>query len=674
MIRSVARCVLPLLLLLAGLVLITACNQPPQDRAAGAAQSNARLASVQGQVLLQVPDPVTSHGGIVVFLPGTSFQARTSSGGSYRIDNIPGGAYEIQAEKPGFQPTLVDTVVLDPAKHTADKPALAKIGILEQAAGQTTGTAAGQLGGIEGVVYLQGQERSGGVRVQVDGTQFVTVSNDDGAYRVMNLPAGNYSLTFSRQDYRPFTATNVMVASGLTTTLAEAALERISQPVIVGAPAATTTATVVATPIGTPIVASQMNGDRVITGMVELTDAQGASVTDFTRAVVAINDSDIVATLDDQGRFRIPNLSPGIYTLIGSMDNGEPTKVPVDLTTQQTATVLLKISGAAAAKSKGSVIGRVILPGLDDQPLPDASGVRIGLAGTQATAISAKDGTFKLEDVPEGTYSVVATKDGYEDFKSDNIEVTAATPTDLGEITLEAKRDYPRVIGTIPASGTRDIPVGLDIVLQVKFSKKMDPASVRNAVSVQPATSAQILFGRGSHPLADDDRLVVVMSSLDQKSPIRFGTNYQLAIAKTASDVDGVSMREDYVMNFATGTPGIIGTRPGNGEQNVYVDQNEQPVIINFNTRINPNDLNERNIRVRPDNGISVSLTHTEDPRTGWTNLRIATQWQPDTHYTITIGREVRALNGQVLGNTPYSLRFRTQQMNINAAPVQVVR
>lgn len=658
--------------LLASLLVLSGCNTQPTGNATSANAQPGKLASLQGQVLLATPDPVSSHTGISVYLAGTSFQARTSAVGTYRIDNIPAGTYEIQAEKPGFRPALVDSIKLDPAKDTPQSPAIAKVAILELASTDTSANASGALGSVQGVVYLQGQEKSGGVRIQLDGTSLVAVSADDGAYHLVNVPAGTYSMTFTATNYQPYTATGIIVTAGSPTTVADAALERSSQPVLIGTPG--TAPAAAATPVGTPIVAQQMSGDRVINGIVQLTDASGQPVTDFNRAVVAINDSDIVATLDEEGRFRIANLSAGVFTLLGSLDNGEPTKLPVDLTTQQTATVIMKISGAAAQKAKGSVIGRVVLPGNDDKPMPDASGVRVSIAGTQSSAVSAKDGSFKLEDVPEGSYSVIATKDGFEDLNTDGVEVAANAPTDMGELTLEPKRDYPRVVATIPANGTHNIPVGLDIVLQVKFSKPMNPDSVRNAVSVLPQTAAQYLFGRGSHPLADDNTLVVVLSSLDQKLPIRFSTNYQLAIAKTAADLNGVTMKNDFVMNFATGAPGIIGTRPANGDQQTWVDQNEMPVIVNFNTRLDPGTLNDRNIKVRPDNGMSISVTHTEDPRTAWTNLRVSTNWQADTHYTVTIGRGVRAANGQPLGNTPYTLRFTTQKMDVLRAPIQVIR
>lgn len=676
MIRSYWR-LAPVALLLAGLLMLMSGCQNQQNGAARQSNQNGPAGgALTGQVMLSPPDPQTSNTGILVYLAGTSFQARTDASGSYKIENLPSGAYEIHAEKTGYQSVLVDSLVIDPAKHTHENPALAKIAILEATSQSNSSTSSTTgFGSLSGVVFLQGQEKSSGVRVRVEGTQFVTVSNDDGSYQLLNIPPGTYSVSFAADNYVPYTATGVTVVSGSTTTVGDAALERRAQPILIGATPGTSVApAAVATPAGTPIVASQMTGDRSISGMVQLFDTAGQPIADFSRAVVAINDSDIVATLDEEGRFRITNLAPAMYTLIGSLDKGEPTKLPVDLTTQQAATVILKISAAGAEKGKGSIVGRVVVPGPDDQPLPDASGVRVGVAGTQATAITAKDGTFKLDEVPEGNYSLSLTKQGFDDLTQDGVQVAAGQPTDVGELRLEVHRDYPRVVSTTPPSGTRNVPVGLDIVLQVKFSKKMDPAAVRQAVNLQPPTAAQIFFGRGSHPLADDDALVVVLSSLDQRAPLRFQTNYQLGIAKTASDIDGTPMKDDFAMNFTTGAPGIISTYPANGDRNAYADQNNSPVMINFNTRIDPDSLNERYIRVRPDNGVSVRINHSEDGRNGWTALTIGTTWQPDTEYTITIGREVRAFNGQPLGNTPYSLRFRTAKMEVIQAPLQIVR
>src|SRR3954469_23389034 len=66
--------------------------------------------------------------------------------------------------------------------------------------------------------------------------------------------------------------------------------------------------------------------------------------------------------------------------------------------------------GVAAAQSPaGQVSGRAV-SARDEQPL---ALVQIELSGTSFTAVTADDGTFKIEHVPAGTYVLQATSVGY---------------------------------------------------------------------------------------------------------------------------------------------------------------------------------------------------------------------------------------------------------------------
>jgi hypothetical protein len=128
-------------------------------------------------------------------------------------------------------------------------------------------------------------------------------------------------------------------------------------------------------------------------------------------------------------------------------------------------------------------------------------------------------------------------------------------------------------------------------------------------------------------------------------------------------------MKNDYMLSFTTGLPGITRTVPEDGAKNIILNQNEMPVLIFFNTKLKPETITSRNIKVRPDRGISVATTWTTDAETGWTNVRVSTQWQPDTNYTIVIDNAVRAFNGQTLGNTPYTFHFHTARLEVLPVP-----
>lgn len=601
------------------------------------------------------------HAGVLVYLAGTSYSAHTDADGQYKISGVPAGEYTILAEKPGYQTVTIDKVQVIPETHTADHPFEARTAMLEKTGNGLANAAQAktkQLGSILGSATT-GTGTDENIRVKIEGTDLVTVTNEDGIFRFLNVEPGSYTLRYTKNGFHPGNR-DVTVADNTESTVTDVVLEpEETQPGDMTAPPAPA--------MPPPLVRAQTEGDRTIQGIVELLDAQGKPSYDYGNVIVAIDNSDYAVNPDAQGRFVFNNLSSGIYRVLASLNNQEPQNQIADLTTQKTAQLTFRFGGAAAADqtstAPATVTGHVVLPGENNQPLPDASGVSIGLAGTQATAISGQDGLFRLEKLEAGQYSLIAAKDGYEAFKSDTFELVGGQSLDLGEIVLEPKRDYPRVVSTNPADGTGNITVGTELIVQVKFSKKMDPASVKSAVQVQPQSLVTTFIGKGAHPLADDDNLVLYFNGLDERSPIKFGTTYQIMIAKTAADTSGLGMKDSYTFSFRTGSPGVVRTYPPNGDPQAFVNAPFVPIEVHFNTKLRPESLRETNFRVRPTGGEVVRVEHSIDPRTGWTTVYLQVPVQQDTAYTVTVERGVRAFNNQPLGNTPYTFRFHTQKM-----------
>lgn len=615
---------------------------------------------VAGVVVL-ADAPENQNAGIQVFLAGTSYSARTDAKGHYVVSGIPRGTYTVMAEKPGYQSATIGKADVFPDVHTNEKPLTMTTEILEHSTQDTTsGTAARKgFGTVIGQVRLQGAPSNDGVRVAIDGTAYKTVTDDVGTYQFPNVDMGAYSVTFSKHGYAPRSA-SVNLREGDIAEVPDVVMER-EGPTPTPVPPAPPSVGSEASP---NIAKDGLVGSRIIQGGVELYDATGARSSDFSRVIVAIDDSDIVTEPNEQGRFQFSGLSPGIYRVLATLDNGAPIMQVVDLSTAQAVEVNLRLGGPNAegeTTGTGGVVGHVVLLGQDNQPADDSGGVRIALLGTQFVATSNHDGSFKIDDIPAGDYSLQASMEGYEPMRQSGLAIQGGKGIDLGEIVLEPKRDYPRVLSTTPVNYSTDVPVTMEIPITVKFSKPMNNEAVKKAISIVPPANYRTLMGRRQEVAGNDATLVILFTNTDERLPIRFDTNYQITIDKSACDLEGLGMRENYTFGFTTGKPGIVRTIPADGDRAAYVNQADQPIMIVFNTRIQRESLRWQAFRFRPSyDQVIGTIDITNDARTGWSTVFLRCPLRYDTEYAITVMPSIRAYNGQRLWNVPYTFRFRT--------------
>lgn len=166
------------------------------------------------------------------------------------------------------------------------------------------------------------------------------------------------------------------------------------------------------------------------------------------------------AISEDDGRFRIPGLSPGHYRLIAAAE-GLATKAPVDAMVQAgTATKDTIVVVSATARVRGVVM-------MGDKPIAGATVMAMagtgGPDGPSAAAASQDDGTFTLQGVPMGTvaiaampYQVVAPKQL--EVKSptvDNVKLEVAALASLhGKIT---RNKQPVTDGILMGPGLPDV-------------------------------------------------------------------------------------------------------------------------------------------------------------------------------------------------------------------------
>lgn len=131
--------------------------------------------SIQGKITLQGK---TDFAGIDVFVPGTSFIAKTDSLGNFVILFIPEGTYAVRAEKLGFQAHQIENVRVVSTQATD----------LSQIILSPTVT----VGSVSGKAFLLNQSNHQGIQLKIAGV--TTSTSSDGSYLVNNVPVGSHTL------------------------------------------------------------------------------------------------------------------------------------------------------------------------------------------------------------------------------------------------------------------------------------------------------------------------------------------------------------------------------------------------------------------------------------------------------------------------------------------------
>lgn len=664
MTRSGAACALVLAFF--GVLLLTACGG---GRRSGA--EDPLTGSLTGRV--ELGGGAEDFSGILVYLAGTSLAARTDAEGRYTLSGVGAGTFRVRAEKDGYAPQEVATVILSWREDGSRERDLS-VAVLEPVKDEG-GDPSVTLGSIAGAIGTDGGENLADVRVRLVPGNILTVTDEAGQFKFLNVSPGNYSLQVSRTGYDPLIL-DVSVRPGQETQLARATLIPLEAPAedagepleeedVAGSEMLLTDADLV--------------GDRSIEGTVAFASPGTVPLTDV---LVAIDNSSYVVSPDSDGRFRLLNLPAGVYRVLAYVDGYTIAERLVDLTRERSASVQFRLTplgdGAPAPAPEepvtsldgaGAITGRIASSDADS-----VLGARVSILGTQFAATAARNGAFIMEGVPAGAYSVEVRTDGFDPLLLDNVQVADGEITDLGTITLERTVDHPRVVQTSPAGGSRNVQVAQDLTISVRFDRTMDAAAVRRAVTVSPLAAYSAFMGRGTHPLADAETLVLVLSNMDAAQPIRFNTTYRITVAESAADPAGNPLREPYTFSLTTGAPGITGTQPADGSRDVYASEIRDPIAIYVNARVKADSVNDNSIRIRPRAEAQPRFAVTDDPRTGFSTIFIYGKFSEDTNYTVTVGRRVSTMSGQPLGNTPYTFRFRTVKPRPVESSPQVIR
>ena len=134
----------------------------------------------------------------------------------------------------------------------------------------------------------------------------------------------------------------------------------------------------------------------------------------------------------------------------------------------------------------------------------------------------------------------------------------------------------------------------LDIV--VKFSDFMDSNTVKGSVYISPQVETRLFFGRESE-LSDGDTLHIRLLR-GGRHGLKFSESYEIVIAQSATNRDGVTLDDDYAFQFTTDGPLVVGSIPEGGGRDIPFFPNDR-IIIDTNAPVNQRSIIDA-LKIRP--------------------------------------------------------------------------
>ncbi|MBD3316342.1 MAG: TonB-dependent receptor, partial [Chitinivibrionales bacterium] len=224
-------------------------------------------------------------------------------------------------------------------------------------------------------------------------TEYSAISDSMGRFELELIPPGSYTALASKWGYESSVIPNIAVREKERTKI---------QPRLAPRDAGMAAA-----------------GTGSIAGTVT-TDSSAA----FEKAIVFIEELGNATVTDALGAFTLEDIPSGIYTVAAFAEGFDTTKVNgIDVWAGEVAQVELHLREAVKPLELAgqTAIAGLVVDAEKGQPL---SGVTVTVKDDRIKDVTDLDGNYALTDLKPGTYTIVASYDGYVDATTENLTVT----------------------------------------------------------------------------------------------------------------------------------------------------------------------------------------------------------------------------------------------------------
>lgn len=369
------------------------------------------------------------HGGISVYIPGTSYSALTDKNGNFAMSGIPQGLHTIRAQYAGYTFVEKENILLQTKDENAPETVIP----------ETFNLSFGK-GIVKGSVVLSDATEAGanaGILVNLSEStntySYSAVTNLTGNFSIVDVYPGTYTVEISKEGYDSAIISEIKVNGASFTSIPTTTLQ---------------------------VIGGKLSGKVSVDG---LTVFDGITVLAENE-----NGKKYFGIVNSAGEFSWESVSPGTYKITANYAGYKSISVSGIVVSMGNDVSDIRLS--IKEKATYTITGKVLREGMDS-----------GFEGTSVvannstdksfskTALTGKDGTFILSEVEPGDYMITISREGYITDNSIYVSVGTQAIEVIPDVIL--KNSLGSVKGTVTLESALD-NAGIEILLKSEKNEK----------------------------------------------------------------------------------------------------------------------------------------------------------------------------------------------------------
>lgn len=369
------------------------------------------------------------HGGISVYIPGTSYSALTDENGNFAMSGIPQGLHTIRAQYAGYTFVEKENILLQTKDENAPETVIP----------ETFNLSFGK-GIVKGSVVLSDATEAGanaGILVNLSEStntySYSAVTNLTGNFSIVDVYPGTYTVEISKEGYDSAIISEIKVNGASFTSIPTTTLQ---------------------------VIGGKLSGKVSVDG---LTVFDGITVLAENE-----NGKKYFGIVNSAGEFSWESVSPGTYKITANYAGYKSISVSGIVVSMGNDVSDIRLS--IKEKATYTITGKVLREGMDS-----------GFEGTSVvannstdksfskTTVTGTDGTFILSEVEPGDYMITISREGYITDNSIYVSVGTQAIEVIPDVIL--KNSLGSVKGTVTLESALD-NAGIEILLKSEKNEK----------------------------------------------------------------------------------------------------------------------------------------------------------------------------------------------------------